>query len=313
MAKHGPELVELARQHGQRLEYGASVGGGVPVLAALRYGLAGDRLVRVCGILNGTCNFILSNMEANGTALGAALAEAQKLGYAESDPCDDVNGVDAACKLAIVARLGLQTYLNAFEIPRQSINQIQPADFAFARQLGYTIRQISFAELKANAVQTSVGPALVPLNSPLASTAANQNAIIVTGERSGETLLVGKGAGGDPTAVAVVSDLLALTEPGHSQTGAPVAKNHAAEELKRPHYLRVCRQPGTDLLSAVTRILDAHGVRVQKALDNTDKQTWQAAALLLETCSGAVVHKTVEEIAKLDGVSQAPLCLPIFD
>jgi homoserine dehydrogenase len=121
IAKHGLELLALARQTGQRLEYGTSVGGGVPILAALEHGLGGDRLFRACGILNGTCNYILSNMEARGTTLAAALAQAKKLGYAESDPSDDVTGLDAASKLAIVVRAGFRGELDVSDIARQTI------------------------------------------------------------------------------------------------------------------------------------------------------------------------------------------------
>jgi len=311
MAKYGPELLELARRHGQQLEYGASVGGGMPVLAALHYGLAGDRLVRACGILNGTCNFILSNMEANGTSLPAALAEAQKLGYAEADPSDDVNGLDAACKLAIVARLALRAELNAFEIPRQSIANIQPADFRYARQLGCTIRQISIAELNGEGLYTAVSPALVSLNSPLAAATDNENAIIFKGERSGETLLVGKGAGGDPTAVAVVSDLLAIAE-GHGTPATSVAEKYAVAHLSCPHFFRVSGENGVNVRDALMPIFDQHGVVVEKSLQHSDegKREW---AFTTEACSTGVVHKFVRELAQLARISEPPLCLPILN
>jgi homoserine dehydrogenase len=311
MAKYGPELLELARRHGQQLEYGASVGGGLPVLAALHYGLAGDRLLRACGILNGTCNFILSNMEAKGTSLAATLAEAQKLGYAEADPSDDVNGLDAACKLAIVARLGLRAELNAFEIPRQSIANIQPSDFRYARQLGCTIRQISLAELDGQGVYAAVTPALVPLNSPLAAATDNQNAIIFKGERSGETLLVGKGAGGDPTAVAVVSDLLAIRE-GPCTPATSLAEKYPVAHLSCPHYLRVSGENGVDVLDALAPILDQHGVALEKSLEHSDKgkREW---ALTTEACGTGVVRELVRDLAQRERISESPLCLPILN
>jgi homoserine dehydrogenase len=310
IAKYGPELLEVARQHGQQLEYGAAVGGAVPVLAALRYGLAGDRLVRARGILNGTCNFILSNMEANGITLAAALAEAQKLGYAESDPSDDVNGVDAACKLAIVARLGLQAELNAFEVPKQSIASILPEDFRYARQRGCTIRQIAIAELHGDTLQAAVGPTLISLKSPLAACVDNQNAVIITGERSGDTVLAGRGAGGHPTAVAVVSDLLAIAAGGKSITAAPAVRRYSKGELNCPRYVRVCHQ-AADLSDALANLLDEHQVRIQSWIEKPDSET-HLAAFAVEACGTAVADQVVTAMEKLEGLLQKPLCLPML-
>jgi homoserine dehydrogenase len=303
MAQYGHELLELARQHGQQLEYGASVGGAVPVLAALRYGLAGDRIVRACGILNGTCNFILSKMEANGTTLATALAEAQRLGYAESDPSDDVNGVDAACKVAIVARMALQAGLNAFEIPKQSITGIQPEDFHYARQLGCTIRQISLAEVHREKLRAAVGPALISLKSPLAACVENQNAVVITGENSGDTLLAGRGAGAHPTAVAVVSDLLAIahTEPP-SPNGRSV-RSYAPEQLSCQHYVRVSASKAYLIRS----VLDDHGLRVEKWLNCLHQDS---AAFLLQRCNGAAVQNA---IAHKTGELAGALCLPVLN
>jgi homoserine dehydrogenase len=311
MAKHGPELLDLARQHGQQLQYGASVGGAVPVLAALRYGLAGDRLVRACGILNGTCNFILSNMEAHGTTLAAALAEAQKLGYAESDSSDDINGLDAACKLSIVARLGLHADLNAFDVSKQSISNIQPEDFCYARQIGYTIRQISVAGLHAEKLHAVVGPALISLASPLAACVDNQNAIVISGEKSGDTVLSGRGAGGHPTAVAVVSDLLAIAAGGHSLPLAAPVRKYPTDEVKCARYLRVCHKGG-DFSSALANLLNRHELRLRKWLEKPGSKNC-LTAFSLEPCNMAAVDRAVTAIEKLEGVSQKPLCLPVLD
>ncbi|HVO63317.1 MAG TPA: homoserine dehydrogenase [Terriglobales bacterium] len=309
IAKYGLELLDLARKNGVHLEYGAAVAGAVPVLAALRYGFTGDRLFRVRGILNGTCNFILSNMEANGTTLAAALAEAQRLGYAESDPSDDVNGLDAACKLAIVARHGLHADLNAFEVPRQSIVDVQSEDFHCARQLGCTIRQISIAELHGETLQAAVGPALISLKSPLALSVDNQNALIVSGENSGDSLLAGRGAGGPATAVAVVSDLLSIAAAS-SVNGLSAVKRYAKTELNAARYLRVRHRRG-DLPGALTSILDRHEIRTQSRVQTLDKND-PVTAFALETCSTAAIEAVVSETAKLDGISQAPLCLPML-
>src|SRR5215469_817016 len=311
IAKHGMELFALARQVGQRLEYGASVGGGVPILAALQHGLSGDRLFRACGILNGTCNYILSSMEANGTTLAAALAQAKKLGYAESDPSDDVSGLDAACKLAIAARAGFRADLNAFDVPRRTIKGIKPADFGYARQLGCTIRQISFAELNETILQSAVGPALVPLNSPLAKTVDNQNAIVFTGEKSGDTLLAGRGAGGDPTAVAVVSDLLAIAHSGQSPGLPSVLSKFRSGELKREHYLRVETKKQTNVVDSLSRRLADYGVEISRVLEPSDEKKLQWA-FALKQCGSLVLEEAIDQITKLDGISENMLALPIF-
>lgn len=305
IAKYGPELLGLARQYGVQLEYGASVCGAVPVLAALRYGLTGDRLVRACGILNGTCNFILSNMEANGTTLAAALAQAQRLGYAESDPSDDINGVDAACKLAIVARLGLQAEVNAFAIPTESIANIQPEDFHCARQLGCTIRQISIAELHGRTLRTAVGPALISLKSPLAACLDNQNAIIITGEHSGETVLAGRGAGGRPTAVAVVSDLLAIARCEPTGANGRSTPTYAPGDLTCQHYIRI---GGTKAFVSKSKcILEKHGMRIEKSLGCFDHPS---AAFVLQSCSNGLARKAVTEIGNMDRERGKVVCLP---
>ena len=156
IAVYGVELSELAHQTGQQILYGASVAGGVPVLSALEHGLAGDKLVKFVGVLNGTCNYILSNMEAYGTSLAAAVAEVQKLGFAEADPSDDLNGTDASCKLAILARVALQVDIRPECVYKRSIESIEPSDFEYARELGCTIRQLSMAEIRENTLLATV-------------------------------------------------------------------------------------------------------------------------------------------------------------
>ncbi len=317
MAKHGVELLSLARETGQRLEYGASVGGGVPILPALQYGLAGDRLFRAVGVLNGTCNYILSNMEARGTSLSSALAKAQQLGYAEADPTEDVNGMDAACKLAIVARLGLRADMDPFDVPRQSIEKVGPADFRYAKELGCTIRQLSYAELNGDQITAAVGPALVPLNSPLAATRENQNAVVISGENSGETLLAGRGAGGPPTAVAVVSDLLAINL-GTATDGCPSARSGAGSSLRlrkhplvcdlvAPHYVRLnARKQAT--VEALAAVFARHRIRIRTSLSKGKSE----AVLVTAKCQSATMREAIAEFQRDHSLSKPPVVLPML-
>ena len=217
--------------------------GGVPVVCGLQQGLAGDQIVKLAGVLNGTCNYILSNMEARRTSFSSALAKAQELGFAEADPAEDIHGLDASCKLTILSRLAFHESIRPERIPSRSIEGIESVDFDFARQLGYTIRQVSNAELEGNVLRAAVRPALVPLSSPLAQTHDNQNALIVTGKHGGETLFAGRGAGGGPTAVAVVSDLVSIAQ-NRFDPSQPVAARHSFQnsgDFRSCHYVRVER------------------------------------------------------------------------
>lgn len=213
VAEEGPTLLALAARQRRQFRFGASVAGGVPVIEAIREGLAGDHLTSIAGVLNGTCNYILTRIEASGAPFADALREAQACGYAEADPTADVDGLDARAKLAILCRVGFGLDVRPAQIRCASIAGIAPEDFVDARRRGLTIRQVSRAERRTRTgkhVQASVGPALVPLDSPLARLQGCENAVIVTGQYGGDTLYAGRGAGGDATAVAVVSDILAI-------------------------------------------------------------------------------------------------------
>jgi len=181
MAHHGAELLALARRHGQHLAFGASVAGGIPVLSGLHEGLGGDRLLKVSGILNGTCNFILTKIERTGSSFEAALAEAQQAGFAGADPTDDVDGYDARAKLVILARFGLNAEARPDQVAAFSIRNIGGVDFDYAHELNCTIRQVSRAELRDGNLYATVEPVLVSRDSPLASVSGSQNLVISTG------------------------------------------------------------------------------------------------------------------------------------
>ena len=208
IARHGPDLLQLASASGRQLEFGASVAGGVPVLPALRTGLCGDRLHGISGILNGTCNYILSRIETARIPFSEALEEAQARGYAEADASEDLDGGDARAKLAILALAGLQTRVAPETVRARSIRGVDALDFDYAADLGCTIRQISRADLKEGTLFAEVGPSLVPTASPFGRVQRNLNLVVTSGEHGGDMAFLGAGAGGDPTAVAVVSDLL---------------------------------------------------------------------------------------------------------
>lgn len=220
VAEFGPELASVAARQGRSFRFEGAVAGGVPVIRAVQDGLAGDRLVRITGILNGTCNYILSRIERDQLSFHDALKEAQARGYAESDPTADIEGLDARAKLAILCSIGFGIHVRPSDIPCASIAGVTSDDLAHAHASGCTIRQVSSAERAdgtPHGVKASVGPAAVPLDSPFARALGCQNVIVVNGEVGGETVFSGQGAGGDPTAVAVVSDVLAVAAARDSQ------------------------------------------------------------------------------------------------
>ena len=207
LAAHGVELAALAESRGVALGYEAAVGGGVPVIKTLREGLAGNAVKRVCGILNGTCNYILSRMETEGLTFEACLAEAQRLGYAEADPTFDVGGFDTAHKLAILASLAFGARLDPDAVSVEGIESITLADLAAADELGYRIKLLGVAERTANGVEQRVHPTMVAKSHPIAQTMGVLNAVTIDGDAVGSLTLIGPGAGGDATASAVAADI----------------------------------------------------------------------------------------------------------
>jgi len=316
MAHHGPELLDLARSRGQEVRFEASVAGGIPVLRALQEGLAGDRLVEVRGILNGTCNYILSRMQAEPIPFADALAEAQRAGYAEADPSEDLDGADAAAKLAIIAAVGLRRPVRVTDIATRSIRPIEPVDFDYARELGCTIRQIARASAEDNgAVFAAVRPALVPLSSHFGRNEGSQNLVTVRGVFGGETSFSGSGAGGSPTAVAVVSDVLSVRRAAADATfpSAPTTFHKVAGDFVAPHYVRFTVNDKPGILAAVTTAYARYGINIEGVLQlpryRKDRLPFVTT---LEECSESVLDRALADVAQSDYHVQPPLALPIF-
>ncbi|HLY43331.1 MAG TPA: homoserine dehydrogenase, partial [Terracidiphilus sp.] len=261
IAYHGVELERLAAAKGGHLKYGAAVAGGIPVIPGLEQGLAGDRITRMEGILNGTCNFILSRMDA-GAEYATVLATAQAKGYAEADPTEDVGGFDARAKLAILMRLALRVVVDPEEIIPQSIISVTAIDFSYAHDLNCTIRQVSRAEEHDGMVAATVGPMLVDQRSPLAWSRGTENMVVLSGHYGGDVVFSGHGAGGHPTAVAVVSDLLALAH-GSRRVEIPSVPAKIGAEFEVPHYIRflVTDRPG--IVAEITGALAKESINIR--------------------------------------------------
>jgi len=317
ISRCGPDLITLARRNGQEIAFGASVAGGVPVIAGLHEGLAGDDLFRICGILNGTCNYILSQIESNGVSFASALREAQKLGFAEADPTEDVDGLDARAKLAILARVGLHSNVQPESIVCRSISPIDSVDFEYANQLGCTIRQISLAELKGDHLFAAVQPALVELSSPLARVEGSRNLVMSTGTYGGETVFGGHGAGGHPTAVAVVSDILAITRSRQagidSAAGTSQKSPTVTADFTTKHYLRFIVKDRPGIIASLATILSHCSINIDSVLQKPGCPKSHLPFLItLEECKASLVDRALDQINALDFLVQPCLHLPIL-
>jgi homoserine dehydrogenase len=311
IAHRGPELLNLAVQHEVQLLYGAAVAGGVPVIPGMLQGLSGDRITRISGILNGTCNFILSKMEA-GAPYADALKEAQRLGYAEGDPTADVGGFDARAKLCILARVAMHIELDPEQVMPQTIANIDAVDFAYAKELGCTIRQVSRAQVQGDACYASVAPMLVPLQSPMAWSHGTQNMVVSTGAMGGDVVFSGHGAGGDATAVAVMSDLLAVAQ-GARAVQLPVEPRAVTGDSVAPHYLRFIVDDRPGIVSAISGALAGVGANIDSLLQRRGYPKHRLPFVVTtEPTLNSVIAEAVKTMARMDYMLERPLALEML-
>ena len=317
IARRGPELLQLATENGCRLEFGASVAGGVPVLPALHTGLCGDLLHGIAGILNGTCNYILSRIENDRIPFSEALEEAQARGYAEADASEDLDGGDARAKLSILALAGLQVRVSPEDIRARTIRTIEAVDFDYSAELGCTIRQISRADLKDTTLFAEVGPSLVPTASPFGRVQKNLNLVLTSGKYGGDVAFLGAGAGGDPTAVAVVSDLMFIAQ-SPSAGARPRHTLHLASpkiscDFETPWYLRfvVKDQPG--IIARLAEILSAHQLNIDAVLQKPGcEKSALPFVITLEPCRDTQLNPALQQMSTLPFALRPCLCLPIL-
>jgi homoserine dehydrogenase len=273
LGTHGAELFAAASRRDVDLLYEASVGGGIPLIRPLLESLAGDRIVRLMGIVNGTTNLILTRMSEDGSSLADALAEAQAQGFAEADPTDDVEGFDAAAKAAILASIAFDAPVVVGEVYREGIARVSAEDIANARRLGYVVKLLAIAEAVDGAVSVRVHPAMLPRDHPLAAVRLSFNAVLIEGERVGELMLTGRGAGGDPTATSVVGDLIEAARnlrQGGRSAGAARARERpvlSIDEMDGQHCLRLLVDDRPGVLAAVAEAFAEQGVSI--------KSVWQ--------------------------------------
>jgi homoserine dehydrogenase len=312
IAFHGVELERLAAAKGGHLKYGAAVAGGIPVIPGIEQGLAGDSIERVEGILNGTCNFILSKME-EGSEYADVLKDAQAKGFAEADPTEDVGGFDARAKLSILMRLALRVEVDPEQIVPSAITEVSAIDFAYARELGCTIRQIARADKANGVLAASVGPTLVGLRSPLAWSRGTENMVVLTGKYGGDVVFSGHGAGGHPTAVAVVSDLLSLAA-GSRRVQLPTEKAQIGGELETAHYIRFLVNDRPGIVAEITAGLAREQINIRAI---AQKAGYPANGLpfvvTVEPCKPSALKRALEGIRCLNCMIAPPLDLQMLE
>lgn len=322
MALCGAEIWARAIQAGINLAMEASVAGGIPIHAVLREGISGDRILALYGILNGTTNYILTEMEERGGSFEAVLAEAQRLGYAEADPSADVDGWDARSKLAILAALAFGEKITPSDIFTEGIRRIAPIDFQYAHRLGHTIRLVASAQQTPEGLILSVRPALIPQSAILASVRGAYNAIWVKGRYGADTFYYGRGAGSLPTGVAVVSDLMRVAREirsGSPERVSPFAHERLGEyqpipvtRQRRAWYLRfrVVDRPG--IIAALAGILAEKRISLEAVLQlPCENKADLPFVITAEPTSEASMREAVREMSQLDFLLEPPLALPM--
>jgi homoserine dehydrogenase len=311
IAYRGASLARLAAQSNAYLVHGAAVAGGVPVIPGMLQGLGGDRVTRLSGIVNGTCNYILSRMEA-GADYATVLADAQQLGYAEADPSADVDGFDARAKLCILSRIAMHAELDPDAVATQTISTIEAIDFSYAKELNCTIRQVSRAELDGKLVHARVAPMLVPLASPMAWSHGTQNMVVVSGKFGGDVVFSGHGAGGEPTAVAVVSDLLAVAQ-GCKTVQLPVRRREVTGDFLAPHYLRFVVDDRPGIVYGISGALSKVGANIDSLLQRRGYPKHRLPFVVTtEPCLTSTIERAMASVARMDCMLERPLSLQML-
>ncbi|MGO8738699.1 homoserine dehydrogenase [Rhodoblastus sp.] len=320
LAKHGIALARLAEQHHTALAFEASVAGGIPIVKTLREGLAGNSIERVYGILNGTCNYILSQMELEGLSFAECLAEAQKLGYAEADPTFDIGGFDTAHKLAILASLAFGVKLDAEAISIEGIQDISLADLQAAAELGYRVKLLGVAQRTPHGVEQRVHPTMVPLSSAIAQVMGVTNAVTVDADAVNELTLVGPGAGGMATASAVVADIADIARGIRSAPfGLPV--EHLAAADKSPmqrheggYYIRLAVRNHIGAAAAIATRMAEHGISLESIVQRRASAGDDSVApvvLVTYATTEASVREALAQIVKDGHVADKPQVIRI--
>lgn len=323
LAAEGPELLALARQHNVSIAFEASCAGGIPIITALNFGLMANQIHAIYGILNGTCNFILTEMVQKGKSYADALREAQQLGYAEADPTLDVSGKDAAQKLAILASLAFGAKVAEDQVLNEGIDTLQLEDIRYAAELGYGVKLLAIGEKQANGLSLSVQPCFLHANLPVANVNGSFNAVSVYGHATGHTMYMGRGAGQLPTASAVVSDLLNVASGWYPRAfndmnlwadrHEPVASVNP-DDLQSRFYIRMTARDVPGVMAKVSTILGDAGIGLSAILQHeANAGQWVPLVVTTHEARQGSLKQAIARVAQLDVIQGPPVVVRIVD
>lgn len=317
LAHHGNEIFKIASENKVMVAFEAAVAGGIPIIKSVREGLTANRIQSVAGIINGTSNFILSEMREKGLAFEEVLKEAQRLGYAEADPTFDIEGVDVAHKLSILASIAFGVPIQFDRVFSEGITKIEQEDVVQAERLGYRLKLLGIATRRENGIELRVHPTLIPNSKMLANVNGAMNAVMVRGDAVGETLFYGPGAGSEPTASAVVADIVDVTrlhtaDPEHrvphlafQPDALEDYKILPIEEAQTGYYLRMTVKDQKGVLADVSRIFADHGISINSMIQDNKGNNLASLVFLIHQTIEASMQKAIQQIEALDSVQNA--------
>ena len=325
LADHGIELFALAESKGVALRFEAAVAGGIPVIEAVKTSLAGNHVSSVAGIINGTGNFILTEMAAKGREFADVLAEAQAMGYAEADPTFDVDGTDAAQKLVLLASLAFGARIDADAPSKQGVDSVAPADIEFARELGYRIKHLGIAKRENDVLQLRVHPTLIPEAKAIAQVDGVLNAVMINASGVGELLLVGPGAGSRPTASAVMADVVSVArslasseQPSIHSMGIGVSAMSEPDiadinEVSSAWYLRLDAEDKPAVMAALTQCLSQHGIGIESLIQKPESASLAKVPVILLTDEAPTrtIEQAIADIEAFPSVGGSVTCLRV--
>jgi homoserine dehydrogenase len=321
MARHGPQLLDEAAEKNVDVYFEAAVGGGIPLISTFRTDLQANQIESVSAVINGTTNYVLGRMSSAGLTMADAIREAQDAGYAEADPTDDIGGFDATYKLAILGSIAYEIKVHPDDIYREGIDGVEPVDFRYARELGYAIKLVAHTQRHEGRVEARVHPAMVPLEHPLARVEGAENAVYVEGDLVGKVLLVGQGAGGRPTASAVVGDLIDLSRS--IRRGVQSRPSFTFDdrigvvpigEVKTRAYYRIQAEDRPGVVAAVGQVFAEEGVSISSFIQKDAFSHDQTAELVVTThpALDASLQKARQRMAQLETIRAVSSFLRVF-
>jgi homoserine dehydrogenase len=310
LATHGEEVMQTADDNGVEIRFEASVGGGIPIIEPLKHSLTSNEITSVMGIVNGTTNYMLTRMAENGLDYATALAEAQAKGFAEADPTADVDGHDAAAKIAILASIAFNSRVTIEQVPAEGIRSLAPADIEYAREIGCAIKLLAIARRMPDGIDIRVHPTMIPVSHPLAAVNGVYNAIYVVGDAVGETMFFGEGAGSLPAASAVVGDLVEVARNLQTEcaplVGCTCTEHHPVRDiaqLRTRYYIRLIVADRPGVLAATAKVFGDHGVSLASVIQRSEEGGDVAELVYVtHTALEADVRTALSEISAMDTV-----------